>query len=488
MTCSRATGSSFARVRWARYLPAPDEHDRSFHTGAVLNTSGLAADLLQLRGTVRIGITGLARAGKTAFLTSVAANLMAMSAGRGTLPAVAERLGGRGVSVSIAPAEASDVPRFDVAPQVAALAADPPFWPERTQAVSLLALDVDLPRQGLMAALGPRRRRLEFLDYPGEWLLDLPLLSQDFSTWSEATLRRLENSPSAEIARPFMGFVRGLPAGAQADDALAATGHRLYAETLHRLRDEAGASFLQPGRFLMPPPGAPPPWIQFFPLPGRGPLASLMRTRYEAYVDAVRRDLMSPMFGNLDRLVVLSDLLSALHQGEAAFAEAQSSLKAASDALRWGRSWTDWLMAFAQLGLPPKTIARVAFAATKADHVAARQRGNLAALMRCLTGVPNESTASAVFAIASVRCTEDVVETLAGRPISAVRGRIIGESRPARFYPGEVPDTPPDAAFWQHRFLALPNFEPLRLPEGGRGGVPQIGLDALMAFLLADIL
>ena len=85
-----------------------------------------------------------------------------------------------------------------------------------------------------------------------------------------------------------------------------------------------------------------------------------------------------------------------------------------------------------------------------------------------------------------MRCTEDVVETLAGRPVSAVRGRIIGEPRPARFYPGEVPDSLPDDAFWQHRFLALPEFEPMRLPEAGRGGIPQLGLDALLAFLLTD--
>jgi uncharacterized protein len=54
----------------------------------------------------------------------------------------------------------------------------------------MLALDVDVPRDGLLAPLGPQRRRLEFLDYPGEWLLDLPLLGQDFAVWSEATLRR----------------------------------------------------------------------------------------------------------------------------------------------------------------------------------------------------------------------------------------------------------------------------------------------------------
>jgi predicted YcjX-like family ATPase len=448
----------------------------------------VAADLLQIRSTMRVGVTGLARAGKTALITSLAANLLALSAGRPTLPAVADRLGGRRLSVSIAPAEASDIPRFEVKPHTDALAADPPSWPARTTAVSLLALDVDVPRDGLLAAIGPQRRRVEVLDYPGEWLLDLPLIGQDFATWSEATLRRLEASNRPEIPRAFLSFARGLPAGAGADEALSANGHRLYTETLRRMRDEIGLTFLQPGRFLMPPPGAQPPWMQFFPLPGRSPLARAMQARFSMYLDAVRDDLMSPMFGELDCLVVLADLLSALHQGQPAFADAQLALAAAADALNWERSWTDYLAAFAQLKLPSSPIRRVAFVATKADHIAARQRGNLTSLMRHITRLPNSGVTSAVFSIASVRCTEDVVETLGGRPVSAVRGRLIGESRPARFYPGEVPDSVPDDLFWQHRFLALPDFEPMRLPEGGRGGISQIGLDALIAFLLAEVL
>jgi predicted YcjX-like family ATPase len=454
----------------------------------LLGATHLATDMLQLRSTIRIGITGLARAGKTALLTSLAANLLALSAGRPALPAVSDRLRGRRLKVSIAPAAASSIPRFDVASHVAALAADPPRWPERTMAVSMLALDVDLPREGLLAAVGPQRRRLEFLDYPGEWLLDLPLLTQDFAGWSEATLHRLETLERADITRPFMAFVRGLPVGVGAEEALTLAGHRLYADLLRRLRDDAGLAFLQPGRFLMPPPGAAPPWTEFFPLPGRSSLANLMQTRFNAYVDAVRRDLMSPMFGDLDGLVVLTDVLSALNQGQSAFNDAQLALAAAADALRWDRSWTDWLAAFARFELPPRFIGRVAFVATKADHIAARQRANLAALMRRVTRIPDAGSTSAVFAIASVRCTEDVVETLAGRPVSAVRGRMIGEPRPARFYPGEVPDGLPDDTFWQHRFLALPDFEPMRLPEAGRGGIPQLGLDGLIAFLLTDLL
>ena len=164
---------------------------------------------------MRIGVTGLARAGKTAFLTSLAANLLAMGAGVTTLPALATRLGGRRLGVSIASAGAASVPRFDDAAHLVALAAEPAAWPARTDAVSLLALDLTIPRAALAGQLPARRLRLEFLDYPGEWLLDLPLLRLDFAAWSDATLRRLDQQP---LAREFLAFSAAMPAGAAADE------------------------------------------------------------------------------------------------------------------------------------------------------------------------------------------------------------------------------------------------------------------------------
>jgi len=129
---------------------------------------------------------------------------------------------------------------------------------------------------------------------------------------------------------------------------------------------------------------------------------------------------------------------------------------------------------------------RVVWAATKADHVAERQRGNLARLMAALAPAGNAPCLH--LALASVRCTEDFVWPLEGRPVSAVRGRLMGDERAVRSYPGEVPDQPPDDRFWQHPFLALPEFAPARLPLDGRGGVPQIGLDEMLCFLLEDLL
>ena len=433
-------------------------------------------------------MTGLARAGKTAFLTSVAANLLALGAGKPVLPALARRLDGRGLQASLAPAGAAGLPRFDHARHLAALTADPPAWPERTSSASLLVLDLVLDRQRLGVSLPPSRIRLELLDYPGEWLLDLPLVRTSYAEWSHAVLRRLEGQP---MAQEFLAFSAALPPGAPADERLAATGHRLYRAMLRRMRDEAGLSLLQPGRFLMPAPGPEPVWIAFFPLRGpSGGLHSLLALRYAAYVQAVQGDLAEPMFGNLDRIVVLVDLLSALSSGEAAFADARGALAAASGALRWRRSLLDAALALGRLQWPPRTVSHVAYAVTKADHVADRQRGNLAALLRSLAQPPDAGpdVRTAYLPVAAVRCTEDFVWTLEGRPVSAVRGRRIGDERLLRSYPGEVPDRLPDAGFWAHPFLQLPVFEPRRPPDGGRGGVPELGLDELLLFLLDGVL
>ena len=109
------------------------------------------------RRVLRVGVTGLARAGKTAFLTSAAANLLAQGSGMAALPALAARLGGRSLRVAIAPsgAGARAALRLPVASRRAggrstALAG-------AHGAVSLLSLDLDIGRQGVAAQLWPPR-------------------------------------------------------------------------------------------------------------------------------------------------------------------------------------------------------------------------------------------------------------------------------------------------------------------------------------------
>jgi predicted YcjX-like family ATPase len=438
--------------------------------------------LMPARRTIRIGVTGLARSGKTSLLTSLAVNLMAAGRGCPALPALSTRLAGARLGVRLSPSEASDLPRFDALLKAQALAQNPPHWPSPTDATSLLALDIDIHRPAsLRGSIKPSRLRLEFLDYPGEWLLDLPLLAEDFTAWSQTTLMALHDIPEAA---PFLAFHRSLPASVAASDAVAETGHGLYVACLRALQAKGWAT-LQPGRFLMPAPGAAPPWMTFFPMTGASRLQALLAQRYAAYVEAARNTLANPGFAGVSRLVVLADMLSALHAGPAAFANQAQALGAVAQALQRPTA-LGFLPSWLRQRLAIGGLTRVAFAATKADHVARAQRANLKALVHHLTAMPAR-TATASFALASIACTEDFVWTLEGRPVSAVRGHVPGQGL-VRSYPGEVPGERPHLAWWTHDFLSLPAFSPKRLEPDGRGAIGHLALDELLVFLLEDIL
>jgi predicted YcjX-like family ATPase len=246
---------------------------------------------------------------------------------------------------------------------------------------------------------------------------------------------------------------------------------------------------LQPGRLVMPDvPDPAPEWMQFFPVTGDGPLARAMAGRFAAYCQQVARELADPAFAGIDHMIVLADVLSALHDGRDALNEAMAALRAVGKAVnaRQGGLLAELLGSILPIAFG---IERVAIAATKSDHVAERQRGNLRGLVRDLAGPGLAGRAEvAPFAIASVRCTEDAVMTLDGRPVSAVRGRLLGRDSFAKSYPGEVPDRVPGAEFWQHGFYQLPAFEPVRPHAGGAGGIAHIDLDRVLAFILAGIL
>lgn len=453
----------------------------------VLDTTEDAARALVGRERLRLAVTGLSRAGKTVFLTSLIANLLAAGRGARTLPALDDAVGGRIRRVRVVPAGTETIPRFDPDAHLGALAADPPHWPERTEDFSTLSIAIDVERRTSLGGLLPERRvTLDLLDYPGEWLLDLPMLRQDYARWSAETMARLRRGARAEAARDFLAFIESLPADAAAEDALAKRGYTVYRDALRDCRDNHGLRFLQPGRFLNPGPRGEAPLLWFFPLPdtATGGLAALCAKRYAAYLDDQRSHFLDPFFTRFHRQVVLVDVLGALHAGQEAFEDTAEALAAVA-AVVSGGNWLERM-----LGAAP---SRVAFAATKADHVPARARDALAALVEHIAlGARGRAEASGAatscHAVAAIRCTEDAVATLEGQNVAAVRGILLNEGRGATIYPGEVPMKPPEPAFWQSGFFRMPEFRPPRLDPTGGAGVPHLGMDGLLAWLLGDAL
>ena len=135
---------------------------------------------------IRLGVTGLARSGKTVFITSLVANLL----DRGRMPALLAASEGRIEAAFLQPQPDDTVPRFEYDSHLAAMTGQNPHWPESTRTISELRLSLKVRPNGLLSGLqGPRTIHLDIVDYPGEWLLDLALMERTYEDWSEATLK-----------------------------------------------------------------------------------------------------------------------------------------------------------------------------------------------------------------------------------------------------------------------------------------------------------
>ncbi|HRO12931.1 MAG TPA: YcjX family protein, partial [Amaricoccus sp.] len=134
---------------------------------------------------VRLGVTGLSRAGKTVFITSLVANLL----DRGRMPQLRAEAEHRILAAYLQPQPDHTIPRFAYEDHLAALTGPDPRWPESTRSISTLRLSLRVTPTGMMRGIGgPKVVHLDIVDYPGEWLLDLPLMNESFEEWSRAAI------------------------------------------------------------------------------------------------------------------------------------------------------------------------------------------------------------------------------------------------------------------------------------------------------------
>ena len=174
---------------------------------------------------IRLGVTGLSRAGKTVFITSLVANMM----DRGRMPGLLAAADGRITAAYLQPQPNDTLPRFDYETHLGALTSETPHWPESTRAISELRLSLRVRPAGLLGGLqGPRTVHVDIVDYPGEWLLDLGLLDKSFAEWSEDTLSRLD---ARSEATGYLERMRAQDVSAPLDETVA----QGPCQKLHRL-------------------------------------------------------------------------------------------------------------------------------------------------------------------------------------------------------------------------------------------------------------
>lgn len=440
---------------------------------------------------LRLAVTGLSRSGKTAFLTSLVNQLRhaGLEARLDLLPAARE---GRLLGARRVDQKNLQVPRFPYDPAMAALDADPPHWPEPTRGISELRLAIRYrpARRGLLGG-ETHQLSLDLFDYPGEWLLDLPLLAHDYAGWSHSQEHRHGAERQALFADWHTALADFDPA-AEADEARLAEIAERYAAGLRAAR-EAGFADLQPGRFLLPGDLAGAPVLQFFPLPGLAEhdpaeLARLSKTsnyatlarRFRHYQQHIVKPFYRDHFRRFDRQIVLVDLLGALNAGPERFEDLSRALGTLMQSFDYGkRSLLSRLFA-------PR-IDRLAIAATKADHVTPEQHAHLVALLEALLAEPLKDLRFAdvpvrAFSLAAIRSSEAREVEHQGRRSPALRGTGL-DGEPLLLFPGEVPARLPDTAFWARQGFAFPAFRPL--PRDG-GALSHIRMDAALDWLIGD--
>lgn len=434
---------------------------------------------------LRLGVTGLAEAGKTVFITALVQALLHPSA----LPRFSVVAQGRLRTVLLRPQPSQDLPRFPFEECVARLtgALGKPDWPESTRTQAELRLSLRYIPGGLMAYLGERLLHLDLFDYPGEWLLDLALLNQTYESWSRATLAEIRAASPQPEAAAYLDHLHRLAPDQEDSQAevQAIDSARLFTAFLQARQRKLGRSApLGPGRFLLPGELEGSPLLTFAPLgpeggkpAARGSLRRLMAERFQAYQDRVVKAFHQRHFTRLDRQILLIDLAGHLSQEEARADAAAQALDAVLSALKIGGS--SWLPRW----LAPR-IDRVLFAATKADHLPGDQHPALEEQLRRKLDASLRRTAYAgarleTMALASIRATREVDARGVGHRY--VAGQPYGRDQALAHYPGKIPQTGPIASgsFRIERFRPPDNLDP-------RGPWPHLGLDRALEFLVGD--
>lgn len=448
--------------------------------------------------TLRLAVTGLSRSGKTAFITSLINQLLAVNqASRHHLPLFEAARNGSIIAVKRVPQQDLSVPRFDYEANLNDLSKQPPTWCQSTRGVSETRLAIRFQRQsGLLRHVKEYGTLyLDIFDYPGEWLLDLPLLNLEFQQWSEEQ-RQITQGTRTELAQSWLDEVKKLDLAAVANEDVLAKISQRYTDYLHQCKAQ-GMQFIQPGRFVLPGELEGAPALQFFPLlhlteeqwrklkkeAKSNSYFALLNKRYDYYRNKVVKGFYEHYFSTFDRQVILADCLTPLNHSQQAFLEMQTGLNQLFKNFHYGkRNFLNRLFS-------PR-IDKLMFIATKADHITGDQLPNLVSLMRQLVQeggrhVAFEGIETEYTAIAAIRATKQVIVNQNGRQIKAIQGVRSKDKQSVTLYPGSVPSKLPSQEFWQKQpHFDFDSFEPQPLEPGET--IPHLRMDAVLQFLLGD--
>lgn len=459
-------------------------------------------DLLErgLDRHVRLAVSGLSGAGKTTFITGLLEQLLHGEARQLPFWQALREQRIRGVKLSAQPD--LTIPRFAYERALASLAAAPPQWPASTRSLSEIRSVIRVqPKAGWRARLVDHYDvTLDLFDYPGEWLLDLPLLRETYASWSQQQQDLLQQPLRAKLAQPCLAAFEALAdevvsTGSEPEDAQLAEVAAAYQGFLQQCR-EAHLSLLQPGRALLPGDLADAPVLDIFPWPKsmtddtlQNPLYKKLEQRFEAYKKTVVMPFFENHFRHFNRQVLLVDVLGAIRGGQAAVVDLQLTLTQLLPSFQYGENSLLRRIFGAR-------VEKVLLVATKADALAPSQHEQLTRLLEQLAqpviaSLRYEGVAVKTLSLAAMAVTQAGTNARSEPVLQGWELDEQGQPQRITVRPESLPDTlqqvPPTAYEW-FEFLPVSRGEPDNSAEPALRGAawPHIRMDRALEFLLGD--
>jgi hypothetical protein len=412
-----------------------------------------------LTKTQHIIVTGLSRSGKSTLLTSMMAHLSHHAEQAqliNKLPLLDKMANNRLVDAKLT--SWKDEKIFPYEAQITAL--QQRQWPESTKEISAFALTLTLKRKNVLAQrlLGNQQLQLVIHDYPGEWLMDLPMIDQSYQDWSAHVFAQQSSEPQHSLAKAWLACVHDFDFTLPTTPVY--TNHLI--ESYQRYLLEAkrnGMTRLQPGALLLHPPTPRATLGRFCPLPAKilaqpdHPWVLFFAQAYHDYKQNWLLPLREKYFKHSNKQVILVDLLEGLNYGKHYLAEMQEALTHLTQSFVYGkRRWYERLH-------KPISIDQVIFVATKVDLVPIKEQTNLRALLENMTQSAQNTLAQhhvevvhlLLAAITTTKPVENAEDSLIYKHIS-------GETRQVSFDP--IPTRIQDLSE-NGRYPFLPSQPPL---------------------------
>lgn len=441
-----------------------------------------------------LGITGLSQSGKSTFITSLINQLLQYESA--ALPGFSPVLNRRLLGVKIHPLEDKQLAQFPYGESYRGLTSSQPRWPASTNDLSGCLLELRLSKNTNKLNLFSRDQYslfLEIRDYPGEWLLDLPMRYMNFSRWCAQCGAMYTQQPRMKLLGSTLSKLQQIDPLAECDEETLKTLNVEFMEFLRACKSN-GLSLIQPGRFLISGSTSDAEILRFIPLlkfgsytEGQLEAASeksyfkVCQRRFERYKKELVDPFYASFFSGIDRQLVLVDVVNTLNSGPEYIDDMRQALSNISDSFSYGRQ-----NRLQQLFSPK--IDKVVFAATKIDQVLSEDHDAVRQLLGVIVkqayqNAQHEGVQPVCEAAAAVRTSQEV-DHEGGKGISGYDG----SGKPIGYIHPTIPSKIPEGEQWLcFKDWQMPELAP---PKGlsflNEDAVPHIRMDTVINALIGD--